>query len=103
MFTDIKIGDEVILKSRYDEEIVKVTKVTPKRFEANGLMWRKEDGGPVGGDIWSTNHIMPLTEEACKRINLKRLLNTTIAKFKKVQNNMSYDDLKAVLDILSKY
>lgn len=47
-FTNVKVGDILVL-SRWNapEELVKVTKVTPTRFEAGYFTWNKKTGSVV--------------------------------------------------------
>ena len=44
-FTNVKVGDILVL-SRWNmpEELVKVTKVTPQRFETGHFTWNKKNG-----------------------------------------------------------
>ena len=50
-FTNVKVGDILVL-SRWNmpEELVEVTKVTPKRFETSGFTWNKNTGCAIGYD-----------------------------------------------------
>ena len=49
VFTNVKVGDILVL-SRWNmpKELVRVTKVTPKRFEAGTYTWNKENGRVIG-------------------------------------------------------
>lgn len=48
-FTNVKVGDILVL-SRWNmpEELVRVTKVTPMRFEAGYFTWNKKNGSVIG-------------------------------------------------------
>lgn len=48
-FTNVEVGDILVL-SRWNmpEELVRVTKVTPTRFEAGYFTWNKKNGSVVG-------------------------------------------------------
>ena len=65
-FTNVKVGDILVL-SRWNmpEELVRVTKLTPKRFEAGSFTWAKKDGGVVGfsGSYWRPTIYVPKEED----------------------------------------
>ena len=65
-FTNVKVGDILVL-SRWQmpEELVEVTKVTPKRFEAGTYTWNKDDGSVIGfsGSYWRPTIYVPKEED----------------------------------------
>ena len=65
-FTNVKVGDILVL-SRWNmpDELVKVTKVTPKRFEAGTFTWNKNDGKVIGfsGPFWQPTIHVPKEED----------------------------------------
>lgn len=76
-FTNIKVGDILVL-SRWNmpKELVKVTKVTPKRFETGHLTWNKKDGRAIGvGD-----YVCPPTIYVPKEGDITRIQQETFVR-----------------------
>lgn len=60
----IKAGDVVFIESRFGLEKFKVTKVTPKQLVVGEYCrFRRDDGSRIGGSIWDTKHLYPVTPE----------------------------------------
>lgn len=68
-FTNVKVGDILVL-SRWNmpEELVRVTKVTPTRFEAGYFTWNKKTGNVVGfsGSFCRPTIYMPKEEDVVR-------------------------------------
>ena len=65
-FTNVKVGDILVLSRwKMPEELVEVTKVTPKRFEAGSFTWNKENGHVIGfsGSFWKPTIYVPKEED----------------------------------------
>ena len=97
-FTNIKVGDILVL-SRWNmpEELVKVTNVTPKRFEAGTYTWNKNDGSVIGfrGSYWRPTIYVP-KEEDITRIQQDTFVRKVYRKLSKLQlKDLTYE--KAIL------
>lgn len=97
-FTNIKVGDILVLSRRQmPEELVEVTKVTPKRFEAGTYTWNKDDGSVIGfsGSYWRPTIYVP-KEEDITRIQQDTFVRNVYRKLSSLKlNNLTYE--KAVL------
>lgn len=97
-FTNVKVGDILVL-SRWNmpEELVKVTKVTPKRFEAGTYTWNKENGRVIGfsGSYWSPTIYVP-KEEDITRIQQDTFVRNVYRKLSALKlKDLTYE--KAIL------
>lgn len=97
-FTNVKVGDILVL-SRWNmsEELVKVTNVTPKRFEAGTYTWNKNNGSVIGfsGSYWRPTIYVP-KEEDITRIQQDTFVRKVYRKLSKLQlKDLTYE--KAVL------
>ena len=97
-FTNVKVGDILVL-SRWNmsEELVKVTNVTPKRFEAGAYTWNKNDGSVIGfsGSYWRPTIYVP-KEEDITRIKQYNFVRKVYRKLSVLQlQDLTYE--KAIL------
>lgn len=97
-FTNVKVGDILVL-SRWNmsEELVKVTNVTPKRFEAGTYTWNKNDGSVIGfsGSYWRPTIYVP-REEDITRIKQYNFVRKVYRKLSALQlQDLTYE--KAIL------
>ena len=97
-FTNVKVGDILVL-SRWNmsEELVEVTKVTPKRFEAGSFTWNKKNGDAIGfsGSYWRPTIHMP-KEEDITRIQQDTFVRNVYRKLSSLKlEDLTYE--KAVL------
>ena len=97
-FTNVKVGDILVL-SRWNmpKELVRVTKATPKRFEAGTYTWDKKTGSVIGfsGSFWRPTIYVP-KEEDIVRIQQDTFVRKVYHKLSKLQlNDLTYE--KAVL------
>ena len=97
-FTNVKVGDILVL-SRWNmpKELVIVTKVTPKRFEAGTFTWKKNDGSVIG---FSGSYLKPTInvpkEEEITRIQQDNFVRKVYYKLSALKlNDLTYE--KAVL------
>ena len=80
-YENVKVGDEFLLSSRLSEMLVKVTKVTPKRFKCGRYTFNKETGKQVGATMYNMVSIKAISDEqrqqkineSKKRILVKKL------------------------------
>ena len=77
MFEDIKVGDDVIISRTSwggTKTIEKVTKVTPKYFDAGNRRFKKSDGYMYGNsDKWNTVRAEVATPEAVSQIKMNAM------------------------------
>ena len=97
-FTNVKVGDILVL-SRWNmpKELVRVTKVTPKRFEAGSFTWDKEIGRVIGfsGSFWYPTIHVP-KEEDIVRIQQDTFVRKVYRKLSALElKDLTYE--KAVL------
>ena len=97
-FTNVKVGDILVLsRGNMSEELVKVTNVTPKRFEAGTYTWNKNNGSVIGfsGSYWRPTIYVP-KEEDITRIQQDTFVRKVYRKLSKLQlKDLTYE--KAVL------
>ena len=67
---DLKVGDRVIVKSRHNTRISKVSKVTPKQLGVGTLpvKFNKDNGWLRGGDAFCMSYLFEATPEAVETI-----------------------------------
>ena len=97
-FTNVKVGDILVLSRwKMPDELVEVTKVTPKRFEAGSFTWNNNDGSVIGfsGSYWRPTIYVP-KEEDITRIQQDTFVRKVYRKLSKLQlKDLTYE--KAVL------
>lgn len=97
-FTNVKVGDILVLsRCEMPKELVRVTKVTQKRFEAGTYTWNKNDGSVIGfsGSYWRPTIYVP-KEEDITRIQQDTFVRKVYRKLSKLQlTDLTYE--KAVL------
>lgn len=97
-FTNVKVGDILVL-SRWNmpEELVRVTKVTPTRFEAGYFTWNKKTGSVFGfsGSFCRPTIYVP-KEEDVARIQQDKFVRKVYHKLSALKlEDLTYE--KAVL------
>jgi len=75
MYSNIQVGDEVVLVFRGDESLRKVTKVTKTRFEVNGFTFTKIDGLRYGSSSFYSARVRLATDD--DKIRLLQIQNRT--------------------------
>lgn len=97
-FTNVKVGDILVLSRwKMPKELVRVTKVTQKRFEAGHFTWNKKDGIAigVGGYVCPPTIYVP-KEEDVVRIQQDTFVRNVYRKLSSLQlTDLTYE--KAVL------
>lgn len=100
---DFKVGDLVVVSSRWSEKVLKVEKITPTgRIKVGGSYYTK-DGSMIGGDAWDRSRIIPATEEMIDSIEKKRYMNLTLKRMHDFKKELSHDDALSINKILSNY
>ena len=105
MFSDVKVGDRIIICSSYRNRIEKVTSVSETIFCAGGLRFRKDNGWQYGGDTYSTIFAKKATDEEIEKIRNNEIRNKYYNITKNILRNCypSHDDIKEIYSILQKY
>ncbi len=97
-FTNVKVGDILVLSRwKMPKELVRVRKVTPKRFEAGSFTWNKENGHVIGfsGSLWYPTIYVP-KEEDVVRIQQDTFVRNVYRKLSSLKlEDLTYE--KAVL------
>lgn len=70
-FTNVKVGDAVIIGNSWGEHIARVTKVNKSTFVVENKTFRKDNGWQYGGDIWYRWCACIPTQEDLDRIKAK--------------------------------
>lgn len=99
--TDIKVGDKVLISSRYTLVLRKVNKITKTMIVLDGGMRFRKDGWLVGDNTWSTTHLIECTDENMKiyyRQFHTREIETMVANH--VLEHLSIDELRTISTML---
>ena len=67
-FDNVKVGDEVVVCSRWGKKICFVTSVSPKRFKVGATTFTREDGCEYGTGYSARDYCFHPTEELRKEI-----------------------------------
>ena len=100
---DLKVGDKVIIRNRWNDRIGTIERVTKAQIIVNGYKFRRETGSQINGDSWAPSRIEVLTEEELRRIqkqNNKEKMKRYIQNF--VFDDLSYEEIEQVYNILKK-
>lgn len=98
-FNDIKVGDEVVVTTRYNMYIDVVTKVSPKRFKVKETVYNKSNG--FEHCRWSPNQCLHVTDEL--RIEVTRVQCLARMKYKLVNvcfRSFTYEQTKLLYDFM---
>ena len=104
---ELKVGDKVIYEGRLSgEAIVTVEKVTKNHIYAGGLKYRKSDGYPVNGNVWSNYYIRCATADEIKKVVAERDRIEIIGIIKKkiyidYLDSLSIDTLNNINNLLA--
>ena len=105
MFSDVKVGDFVILRSPYRDRVEKVTSVARTIFYAGGRRFRKDNGYEYGGDTYSRTFAKKATDEGIEKIRNEEIRERYYVMSKNILRACypSIDDIKEIYSILQKY
>lgn len=98
-----RVGDLVIITSRWREDVMKVEKITPTGRVKVGSSYFYNNGLQVGGDVWDRSRIVPATEEMIDKLEKKKYMNLTLKRMHDFKEELSHEDALAINQILSKY
>lgn len=72
---NLKVGDRVVIRGRYNSYIHKVSKITKTIIEIEkGNKFKKINGFLIGGGVWNTDHIEELTPEIEKEFKINQYI-----------------------------
>ena len=105
MFSDVKVGDFVILRSSCRNRVEKVTSVAKTIFCAGGHRFRKDNGWQYGGGTYSTIFAKKATDEEIEKIRNDEIRERYYVTSKKILRDSypTLDDIKVIFSILQKY
>ena len=105
MFSDVKVGDLIIIHSSHRNSIEKVTSVAKTIFSAGGLRFRKDNGWQYGGGTYFTKYAKKATDEEIEKIRNNEIRNKYYVTSAHILRNCypSLDDIKEIYSILQKY
>ena len=105
MFSDVKVGEFVILHSPHRDRAEKVTRVARTIFYAGGLRFRKDNGYEYGGDTYSITYAKRANEEEIEKIRKDEIRKRYYVTSKKILTDSypTLDDIKEIYSILQKY
>lgn len=96
---DLKVGDKVIVKSRWNEYISEVERITPKgAIRVNGTLYN-EYGSQKGGDSWSRSYIEKATDEIIRELQEKAYITKTLVKMRECKS-LTYEQAVSIRKIL---
>lgn len=99
---NIKVGDKVILSSRYNDEVIEVTRLTKTQIICGASKFNRRTGYRVGSDRWSVTKIKIATDEDIRRIereHSRRKLISYITRYTGYQY-LSDEKLEQIYNIL---
>lgn len=97
---DLKVGDLVLEKYRYDTVISKITAITPTQIVVSGSRYRKKDGLLVGySNSWFVRKIEIPTEDDIRMIKEKRIVHKVLTRMRNT-DTITYDQAVAISKIL---
>ena len=105
MFSDVKVGDLIIIRSSYRNSIEKVTSVAKTIFCAGGRRFRKDNGYEYGGGTYSRTFAKKATDEEIEKIRNEEIRERYYVMSKNILRACypSIDDIKEIYSILQKY
>jgi len=97
---DLKVGDLILEKYRYDTVISKITAITPTQIVVGRCRYRKKDGRLVGNsDSWFVRKIEIPTEDDIRKIKEKRIVHKVLTRMRNT-DTITYDQAVAISKIL---
>lgn len=100
---DLKAGDKVIIRNRWNDRIGTIERVTKTQIIVNGYKFRRENGSQINGDTWTPFRIAVYNEEEANQIMKSQAMNKMRCYIKDFTlENLSYDELEQICNILKK-
>lgn len=100
-FENIKVGDWVVIRSRYGDTVEEVKKVNKTTFSAGGTLFNKRNGWKRGGDSWNHRWAELGTPEKLSKVQKEEKTRNMVNYLMNFPySNLDYESLERVFDIL---
>lgn len=98
-----KVGDKLIMKSRWNQSILTVEKVQKNFVIANSYKFRKSNGALVTSDSWSSSTAKLATQEDIDAFRKAVKRSKMIGRCREIRfENLSDSQLEQILEIANK-
>lgn len=98
-----KVGDKLIMTSRWNQSVLTIEKVQKNLVIANGYKFRKSDGSLVSSDKWSITTAKIATERDLEAFRKAILRNKMIVQCHDIIfESLSDSQLEKILEIANK-
>lgn len=99
---DLREGDEVLIQSRYCEQIATVTRLTKLYIFVGNTKYRKENGRKSPYDPWETEFLSIVKPEDLERVKNRKKHEQLVRKAKATPfQSLSNEQLQTIIDIAS--
>ncbi len=100
-FENIKVGDWVVIHSRYGDTVEEVKKVNKATFSAGGVLFYKRDGWERSGDPWNHRWAELGTPKKLSKVRKEEKTRNMVNYLMNFPySNLDYETLEQVFDIL---
>lgn len=100
---NVKVGDKLIVSSRYDKYIATVERLTATLVITKHIRFSKKDGKMPGCDSWNFTTAEPATPEMIEQIRKKEKRIKLIQSCEKIEfRSLTDSKLEAILKIANK-
>lgn len=98
-----KVGDKLIVTSRWDKRLLTVEKVYKNFVIAKGYKYRKANGSEVSSDSWNTSNAKLATQEEIDDFRREVKHHKMISQCRDIKfENLSDTQLEQILEIANK-
>lgn len=102
VLNDVKVGDKLLVTSRWTKRIVTVEKVLKANIIANGVKYRKSDGYEVPLDAWNIASARPVTDEDIESIKKENRRLKMASAIRQIDfDGLTNSQLEQILEIVS--
>lgn len=96
----LKVGDKVIVESRYKRTITTVEKITAAgNIKANGILFNS-NGMERGGGVWNTTYLKQATPEVIEEITNQAIIAKAI-KLMRETPKITLEQAKNIINLLN--
>lgn len=81
---NLKVGDKVVVVSRYRKDIKEVSAVNKATIKVGSQLYNKSDGYLRGGGVYYTSHIEELTDKLAEEVELANARETLTFRLTKI-------------------
>jgi hypothetical protein len=100
-FENIKVGDWVVIHSRYGDTVEEVKKVNKATFSAGGVLFYKRHGWERSGDPWNHRWAELGTPKKLSKVRKEEKTRNMVNYLMNFPySNLDYETLEQVFDIL---